>query len=58
LLMKEKNGEVPLARLEEWLGEERLPSDWPRPQRTIGLLETRHKAVEVADAMKKLGKQN
>jgi hypothetical protein len=54
LLMKDDTGKVPLDRLEQWWGEGRLPDSWTKPRRTIGLLEARLKADDVADGMRKL----
>jgi hypothetical protein len=41
-------GFVPISRLEQWFGEERLPDNWwnsdgsgVRPKKTVGLVETR-----------------
>jgi len=54
LVMKDENGKFPLNRLREWWGEERLPDDWTKPRRVIGLLETRAKAEDVAEGMRKM----
>jgi hypothetical protein len=54
LLMKDEKGEVPLGRVEEWWGEERLPGDWSVPVRVIGLMDARRKADEVKEYMRKL----
>ncbi|KAF8633822.1 hypothetical protein AX15_001233 [Amanita polypyramis BW_CC] len=35
---------VPVGRVKQWLGEERLPDDWTRPSQTISLREARSKA--------------
>jgi hypothetical protein len=42
---------IPLSRLEQWFGEERLPDNWwecVRPVDKIGLRETRRRAKYVA----------
>jgi Peroxidase, family 2 len=42
---------IPLSRLEQWFGEERLPDDWwesVRPVDKVGLRETRRRAKRVA----------
>lgn len=42
---------IPLARLEQWFGEERLPDNWwesVRPINEVGLRETRRRAEYVA----------
>lgn len=42
---------IPLSRLRQWFGEERLPDDWwgvVRPRSEIGLFEARRRAGEVA----------
>lgn len=50
---------VPVERIEQWLGEERLPDRWwdiARPQDTVGLLEARRRAKEIGketDTMRK-----
>jgi len=54
LVMKDDNGKVPLDRLKEWWGEERLPDGWTKPHRVIGLLEARWKADDIADGMRKM----
>ncbi|KJA22609.1 hypothetical protein HYPSUDRAFT_642519 [Hypholoma sublateritium FD-334 SS-4] len=48
---------VPASRLEQWLGEERLPDGWwepagVRPVKTIGILQTR----SLANRIEKLGR--
>jgi Peroxidase, family 2 len=52
ILMADEHGEVPLATLESWWGDERLPDGWKRPQKTIGLLQTRKRAQDIAMRMK------
>lgn len=52
-VMKDEEGKIPLDRLRQWWGEERLPDGWKKPK-TVGLLETRTKANEVATSMKKM----
>ena len=45
---------IPLSRLEQWFGEERLPDNWwdcVRPVDTVGLRETRRRAMYVARTM-------
>ena len=54
LVMKDDNGKIPLDRLRQWWGEERLPDNWTKPRRTVGLFEARGKADDVADGMRKL----
>jgi len=54
LVMKDDNGKVSLDRLRQWWGEERLPDDWMKPRRVIGLLEARGKADDIAEGMRKL----
>jgi len=54
LVMKDDTGKIPLDWLKQWWGEERLPDNWTKPRRTIGLLEARAKADDVADGMRKL----
>jgi hypothetical protein len=54
LVMKDDYGKIPLERLKQWWGEERLPDNWTRPRRVIGLLEARAKADDVAEGMRKL----
>ena len=43
-------GVIPTFKLQQWLGEERLPDGWwgSRPKETIGLLQARKTANEVA----------
>ena len=52
-VMRDEEGKIPLDRLKQWWGEERLPDGWKKPK-TIGLIETRTKANEVASIMKKM----
>ncbi|TFK47167.1 heme-thiolate peroxidase [Heliocybe sulcata] len=48
LLMKDDDrNEVPLERIRQWFGEERLPEDWKKPSQPLGLITTRETAVEV-----------
>jgi len=54
LVMKDDNGKIPLDTLKQWWAEERLPDNWSKPRRTVGLLEARLKADDVADGMRKL----
>ena len=57
LLMKDGRGEVPLERLEQWYGEERIPDGWKKPAGIVGLLEARGNAKNVAEVMSALGKK-
>jgi len=54
LVMRDDSGKIPLDRLKQWWGEERLPDNWTKPRRVVGLLEARGKADDVAEGMKKL----
>jgi hypothetical protein len=48
---RETESIIPLARLEQWFGEERLPDNWwecVRPIERVGLRETRRRAKYVA----------
>ena len=54
LVMKDDSGKVPLDRLQQWWGEERLPDNWTKPRRVIGLLDARAKADDIAEGMRKL----
>eukprot|EP00919_Chromeraceae_sp_WS-2016_P055250 GHVR01131254.1.p1 GENE.GHVR01131254.1~~GHVR01131254.1.p1 ORF type:complete len:225 (+),score=17.56 GHVR01131254.1:33-707(+) len=56
LILKEKNGRIPLSTLEQWFGEERIPDAWSRPRDEIGLLEARETANEVASIMEHIKK--
>ncbi|KAF9265085.1 Cloroperoxidase [Marasmius fiardii PR-910] len=45
---------VPVSRINQWFGEERLPDNWwqqVRPTTTIGLMEARRTADEIKDIM-------
>ncbi|KAL0571444.1 hypothetical protein V5O48_010513 [Marasmius crinis-equi] len=45
---------VPISRIAQWFGEERLPDNWwqeVRPPQTVGLAETRRTADEVKEIM-------
>jgi hypothetical protein len=53
-VMRDDDGKIPLDRLKQWWGEGRLPSNWTKPHRVIGLLEVRAKTKFIADGMKKL----
>jgi len=54
LVMKDDHGKIPLDWLQQWWGEARLPNNWRKPRRVIGLFEARAKADDVAEGMKKL----
>lgn len=54
LLMKDEQGEVPLARLEQWYGQERLPDNWKKPTTSIGLFDARSHSKQVKAEMAKL----
>ena len=41
-------------RLQQWLGEDRLPDGWTRPQHTQGLIETIMKARKIEAAVNKI----
>ncbi|KAG2135362.1 Chloroperoxidase [Suillus bovinus] len=56
LLLKQDDGRIPSSILLQWYGEERLPDNWARPRRVIGLLNARTKAMEVAGIMNGLRK--
>ncbi|KAH7912056.1 Chloroperoxidase [Hygrophoropsis aurantiaca] len=56
LLLKGKNGRIPISTLSQWFGEERIPAGWLRPREEIGLLEARETANEVAAIMKHIKK--
>ena len=47
------NGEeVPVERIRQWMGEDRLPDGWNRPKRTLGLLELRGMVMKISNAVK------
>jgi hypothetical protein len=50
------DGAIPTFKLRQWLGEERLPDGWSgsRPKETIGLLQARKTANEVAKLSKQI----
>ena len=52
------NGVIPTYKLQQWLGEERLPDGYSRPKEIIGLLQTREKANEVAKLSKQIAKED
>jgi hypothetical protein len=54
LVMRDDYGKIPIDRLKQWWGEERLPDNWTKPRRVIGILEARGKADDVADGIRKL----
>lgn len=54
LVMKDENGKVPLDRLQQWWGGERLPDNWKKPAQSVGLLQTRRMANELKEGMAKL----
>ncbi|KIK41958.1 hypothetical protein CY34DRAFT_84406 [Suillus luteus UH-Slu-Lm8-n1] len=56
LLLKQDSGRIPSSTLLQWYGEERLPDNWARPRRVIGLLDARSKAAEVTNIMSSLKK--
>lgn len=51
LTMKNASGKITLDTLTQWWGEERLPEGYRRPEKVVGLFETRAKAQEVAASM-------
>ena len=50
------DGLIPTFKLQQWLGEERLPDGWwySRPNETIGLFQARQTANEVAKLSKQI----
>ena len=50
------DGVIPTFKLQQWLGEERLPDGWwySRPRKTVGLLRARKTANEVAKLSKQI----
>lgn len=57
LLMKDEQGEVPLERLEQWYGEERLPDNWKKPATSIGLFDARAHSMQVKAEMERLAEE-
>lgn len=55
LLLKDKNGEVPVEALAQWYGEERLPDGFQRPVRSIGFKETHHSADVIKAWLQRAG---
>ena len=53
-------GIVPTFKLQQWLGEERLPDGWweSRPKETVGLLRVRKTANEIAKLSKKIAEES
>ncbi|KZT25016.1 Cloroperoxidase [Neolentinus lepideus HHB14362 ss-1] len=51
LLMQDGKGEVSPERMNQWYGEEKLPEDWKKPERPLGLLTTRFTAAKVKNLM-------
>ena len=50
------DGVIPTFKLQQWLGEERLPDGWScsRPKKTIGLLQARKTTNEAAKLSKQI----
>ena len=50
------DGVIPTFKLQQWLGEERLPDGWwcSRPKKTIGLLQARRTTNEAAELSKQM----
>jgi hypothetical protein len=53
------DGVIPTSKLQQWLGEERLPDGWwySRPKETVGLLRARKTANEVAKLSKQIAEE-
>ena len=53
------DGVILTSRLQQWLGEERLPDEWwySRPKETIGLFQARKTANEVAKLSKQIAEE-
>jgi len=51
------DGVIPTSELRQWLGEERLPDGYSRPKETIGLLQARQTANEVAKLSKQIAEE-
>jgi len=51
------NEVIPTYKLQQWLGEERLPDGYDRPKEVIGLLQARKTANEVAKLSKQIAKE-
>lgn len=60
LIMGQREGEedkIPVSRIRQWFGEERLPDGWwqgGKPSKTIGLIQARSNAGKVQKKMKEI----
>ncbi|EIN14758.1 heme-thiolate peroxidase [Punctularia strigosozonata HHB-11173 SS5] len=52
--LKDASGGVPRDRLEQWLGEERFPDGWTRPEQEQGFLALHHEANKVKKKVQQL----
>ena len=50
---------IPTSKLQQWLGEERLPDGWwhSKPRETVGLLQARNTANEIAKLSKQIAEE-
>jgi hypothetical protein len=53
------DGVIPTFKLQQWLGEERLPDGWwySRPKETVGLLRARKTANKIAKLSKQIAEE-
>lgn len=52
LVMKDQHDEIPVKRVREWYGEERIPQGWVAPVKAIGLFSARHTTSTIAEQMR------
>jgi len=53
LILRNQRGEVPIPAMQQWYGDERMPSGWERPTKPIGLRLVHSTAGEVENRVKK-----